>query len=91
MTLTLFYCQNQSQMDADTLNNSPRGFSVRVVAVSGGRMARQKLTDLGIIPGEKLKIIRNDGSGPVLVALYDSKVAVGSGLAQKVRVVPVDR
>jgi ferrous iron transport protein A len=75
-------------MDTNTLDKSPRGSSVRVVAVSGGRMARQKLTDLGIIPGEKLKIIRNDGSGPVLIGLYDSKVAVGFGLAQKVRVVP---
>lgn len=77
-------------MDINTLDKSPRGSFVRIVAISGGRMARQKLTDLGIIPGEKLKIIRNDGSGPVLVALYDSKVAVGSGLAQKVRVIPAD-
>jgi len=77
-------------MESITLDKATRGSSVRVVAVSGGRMARQKLTDLGIIPGEKLKIVRNDGSGPVLVGLYDSKVVVGSGLAQKVRVTIVE-
>lgn len=49
-------------------------------------MARKKLTDLGIIPGERLKVMRNDGVGPLLIGIYDSKVVIGIGLAQKVRV-----
>jgi len=54
-------------MNTTTLDKSSRGSVVRVVAVGGGRMARQKLTDLGVIPGERLKVIRNDGSGPIMI------------------------
>lgn len=73
-------------MNTLPLNMTKNGNTVRVVAVSGGRMARKKLMDLGIIPGERLKILRNDSAGPMLIGLYDSKVVVGSGLSQKVTV-----
>jgi len=73
-------------MNTQTLDQIKNGSLVRVVSVNGGRMARKKLMDLGVIPGERLKVLRNDSAGPLLIALYDSKVVVGSGLAQKVRV-----
>ncbi len=76
-------------METFNLNEMRRGSVVRVVAISGGRMARTKLMDLGIIPGERLSIAQNDGSGPLLVEHYGSKVVVGTGLAGKVRVTPV--
>mgnify|MGYP005620388617 CR=1 FL=1 len=66
------------------------GHGVRVVAISGGRLAQKKLYDLGIITGERLKVIRNDGIGPLLVGIYGAKVVLGTGMAQKVRVILLD-
>lgn len=76
-------------MESYNLNEMRRGAVVRVVAISGGRMARTKLMDLGIIPGERLSIVKNDGNGPLLVEHHGSKVVVGTGLSGKVRVTPV--
>lgn len=73
-------------METYYLNQMRRGTEVRVVAISGGRMARTKLMDLGIIPGERLKVAQNDGSGPLIIEHYGSRVVVGTGLASKVRV-----
>jgi len=73
-------------MNTRTLDKTNSGSTVRVVAISGGRRARQKLMDLGIVPGERLRILRNDPAGPVVIGLYGSKVVVGSGLSQKVSV-----
>lgn len=62
------------------------GDTVRVMAISGGRTARKKLMDLGIIPGERVKVLRNDSAGPLLIGVYDSKIMIGSGLSHKVTV-----
>jgi len=62
------------------------GDAVRVMTISGGRTARKKLMDLGIIPGERLKVLRNDSAGPLLIGIYDSKIMIGSGLSHKVTV-----
>ena len=52
-------------------------------------MARSKLMDLGIIPGEHLTVTQNDGSGPLIIEHHGSRLVVGTGLAGKVRVSPV--
>ncbi|MGC9311561.1 MAG: FeoA family protein [Sediminispirochaetaceae bacterium] len=86
LTIPPFAVKINTGMKTLPLNLTKNGDTVRVVTVSGGRMARKKLMDLGIIPGERLKILRNDSAGPMLIGLYDSKVVVGSGLSQKVTV-----
>ena len=54
------------------------------VSLEGGRGAMQKLTDMGLIPGEHLKVLDNSGFGPVTVLIKGAKVALGHGLAQKI-------
>ncbi len=76
-------------METFYLNQMRRSAEVRVVAISGGRMARKKLMDLGIVPGERLKVAQNDGSGPLIVEHHGSRVVVGTGLAGKVRVAEI--
>lgn len=76
-------------MDIYTLDQMHRGSVLRVVAISGGRMARSKLMDLGIIPGEHLTVTQNDGNGPLIIEHHGSRLVVGTGLAGKVRVSPV--
>ena len=53
-------------------------------SVEGGRGAMQRLTDMGLILGERLKILNNSGHGPVTVLIKGAKVALGHGLAGKI-------
>jgi len=50
----------------------------------GGQGIMQKLTDMGLIPGEKLKVLHNSGHGPVTVLIKGAKVALGHGIATKI-------
>lgn len=56
-----------------------------VDAVAGGRGARVRLLALGFVRGQVVRVIKNDGFGPVIVALGETRVAVGRGLAGKVQ------
>jgi ferrous iron transport protein A len=61
------------------------GGSVRVVNIDGGKVLRDKLIRLGIIPGTEIKVIRNS-IGPVIVEVRQVQVAIGRGMADKITV-----
>lgn len=65
------------------------GSRVRVVSVSGGRGAYRRLLELGIVPGEVLKVVFNN-SGPVIVERGGTRFAIGRGVAAKVMVEVVE-
>jgi Fe2+ transport system protein FeoA len=65
------------------------GASVRIVGIEGGRGAAGRLGTLGLIPGTAVSVLSRRGNGPVLVALRRSRLAIGHGLARRVRVEPV--
>lgn len=51
-----------------------------------GRMARSKLTSLGLCPGDIIEIISNDGQGRLVVGHNSSRLAMGRGIAGKIMV-----
>ena len=64
------------------------GQKVRLQKIEAGRKLTHRLTELGLTPGVELTIIQD--SGPLLLAVRDSRVAVGRGMAHKMRVQPVN-
>jgi Fur family transcriptional regulator, ferric uptake regulator len=68
------------------LGSVPSGASVRIRALSGGHTFRSRLACLGFTPGADLRMLQNSGHGPVLVALRDTRVALGRGEASQVLV-----
>lgn len=53
--------------------------------IKGGRTALGKLTGLGLVSGKEIKIHSdNTGSGPLILALGDNRIALGRGLAHKI-------
>ena len=60
------------------------GLNLIFISVEGGRGAMRRLTDMGLIPGERLKVLHNSGHGPVTVLIKGAKIALGHGLAAKV-------
>jgi ferrous iron transport protein A len=68
------------------LTMSQPGKEVTLIAVYGGRGIRMRLHSLGLIPGAKLRVLNNNGAGPLMVAVMDSRVALGWGMAHKIMV-----
>jgi len=49
------------------------GTQVKVVKINAGKGPSRRLTELGIIPGAILKIVKAQGPGPVIIEVCDSK------------------
>ncbi len=56
------------------------------LSAQGGMGVKRKLTDMGLIPGEKIKVLHNSGVGQVTVSIKGSRVAIGHGLAERISV-----
>ena len=67
-----------------TLSRIDPGEEVTLIDIDGGRGLRSKLYSMGLVPGITLKILNRSGSGPVMIALKDSRLAIGRGMAEKI-------
>ena len=70
-----------------TLQQLKNGQQARVRDISGGHSLRQRLWQIGLYPGERIRVLRSGFlGGPVLVAVNGSEVAIGQGMARKIEV-----
>jgi ferrous iron transport protein A len=61
------------------------GASVRVIDFDGGVNLRSKLTQYGIYPGDRLRLLRKAPlGGPLLVECNEREIALGRGVADKI-------
>ncbi len=61
------------------------GKEVRVLDIDGGKGVKNRLAAIGIYPGGTLKVIKAP-PGPVIVEVAGSRVALGKGMAGKIKV-----
>jgi ferrous iron transport protein A len=59
------------------------GTEVTVARLAGGGESTRRLSELGLVPGARVRIVQN-GGGPLLLKLGDSRFAIGQGMAKKV-------
>jgi len=45
---------------------------------------QRRMAELGIFEGAEIEIAKNDGRGPLLVKVFDSKIVLGQSGAQKI-------
>lgn len=62
------------------------GDDLRVVEIAGGRGKLNRLMDLGIIPGEKIRLLRKLGSNTVVVVVKGCDIALGAEVAASILV-----
>ena len=62
------------------------GERVIIKKLNGGKDFTYRVAALGFTLGAVITVLRNYGRGPVIVALRDSRVALGRGEATKVLV-----
>ena len=68
------------------LTDSPVNVPLIVASIDAGREAQARLTSMGILPGEKLILLRRDLHGPIVLEVKGTRVAIGRGLGMKVLV-----
>lgn len=65
------------------------GEDVRLERIHGGRKFRRRLSAMGLTPGVELSIVQ-EGGGPLIVSVRDSRIALCRGMTHKVMVSLVD-
>lgn len=60
------------------------GEAVRIDCVDCGFGLKNRLGEMGLYDGAEIKVAKNDGSGPIIVKILNSRVALGRGEAAKI-------
>lgn len=68
------------------LTEAPLGIPLRVKAITGGFQAKARLASMGILPGEEVTVLQRSNSGPLLLEVKGTRVALGRGISLKVTV-----
>ena len=73
------------------LNTAPTATPLRVVTIEGGHGFQHRLISMGLNVGSTLTVMHGaDGKGgPTLVAVGDTRLAIGHGMAERVFVARV--
>ncbi|MBA3004381.1 MAG: Fur family transcriptional regulator [Desulfurivibrio sp.] len=74
-----------------SLQYAANGEQVRIVTILGGREVQARLNDMGLTVGACLEIVSNHSSGPLIVAIKGTRLAINAGLAKKIMVAHVCR
>jgi ferrous iron transport protein A len=69
-----------------TLASLAGGASGRVRDLHGGQDFLARMAALGFTPGAEVTMVQNFGHGPVIVAVRDTRIALGRGEAGKVHI-----
>jgi Fe2+ transport system protein FeoA len=66
------------------LSMATPGADVRLVEIHGDSQFKQRLADLGFNIGMQVRVVNDNGDGRLIVAVKDSRLALGRGVAQRV-------
>ena len=62
------------------------GNKVRIVSIVGGRGVREHLLDMGLDVGAEIEVFKQGTLGPFLIAIKETRLAIGQGVAKKIMV-----
>lgn len=65
------------------------GDTAIVMDVRGGRGLKRRMADMGLGPGAHIEIVSDSASsGPVIVKVLDTRIAIGRGMSRHIMVRP---
>jgi ferrous iron transport protein A len=70
------------------LSLAPTGQLLKLVSIQGGLGVQKRLTALGLTPGTEVMIVTQSWDGPIILAVKDSRLALGRGLLHHIQVEP---
>jgi Fe2+ transport system protein FeoA len=68
------------------LSQVREGEKVTIEALYEGNDLNRRLASLGFTPGVDVEIMQNFGRGPMIVKVRGTKIAIGRGEAEKIKV-----
>jgi Fe2+ transport system protein FeoA len=66
------------------LTEFKEGDIVKIECVNCSLNFKNRLCELGLYDGSKVEIVKNDHFGPLIIKIFESKIALGRGEASKV-------
>ncbi len=60
------------------------GESATILEFKGGQAVNNRLASLGFTPGARVTIVQNFHSGPLIISVRGTRVALGRGEASKI-------
>ena len=74
-----------------TLDQVDENRKAKVIDIQRGQGIRQRLSQMGIHPGDTITILRYGAlRGPILIEIHGSQVALGRGIASRIIVEEVE-
>lgn len=74
---------NRPQLRGTSLAGIRPGQRVRLVDVDAGRSMQGRLLALGLIRGTEIRVIINEGRGPLLIGVGESRMTIGRRMAER--------
>ncbi|MFH2002735.1 MAG: FeoA family protein [Planctomycetota bacterium] len=68
------------------LSMAGTGQKVRILAIHAGRGLKARLAEMGLTPGVEIEVVSNGFHGPFIVAVKESRLMLGHGMAHKIEV-----
>jgi len=68
------------------LDSATVGRSYTMLGLEGGQSFREKIYSMGLNPGVKFKILLNSGHGPIEIEVRHTKLAIGRGMAIRIKI-----
>ncbi|MGC8691092.1 MAG: FeoA family protein [Caldisericum sp.] len=65
------------------------GEELELLRITSGRGLVRMLSEMGIYPGVRLRIVSNPGVGPIIVEINGIRFGLGRGIASKLLAIPV--
>ncbi len=67
-----------------SINNFKSGEIVKIKCVECGSAFKHRISELGLFDGSEIEIIKNDNCCPIIIKIFNSKIALGQGEASKI-------
>ena len=68
------------------LSKIPAGETVKFVNVDIGQGLNSRLASMGLVPNVEIKVMNNSHPGPFVINVKNTRIALGRGMADKIRV-----
>ncbi len=77
------------KINTKPLDKISAGTAIRIVTIDAGRGLKNRLASMGLLADVQIRVVRNDGSGQIIINVKNSKIILGRGISHKVFVVEI--
>ena len=81
-------CEKCGENKLVNLGKLRKGTKAAVVSLEGGKAFQERISGMGLNPGCQIKVLSSGLAGPVLIAVGETRIALGKGMLEKIMVIP---